>query len=127
MKVLIIDDEPDIRDYLTAVLEDNGYTAKPLTTDETFSDVIRSDRPDLIILDIMMPKRSGISIYKELRSTDEYKNIPIAIISGMMPEKSFKKGFGKLLNDDSIALPDGFIEKPVQLESLKELLDKILK
>ncbi len=126
MKIMIIDDEPDILDYLTAALEDNGYDTCTVDEDEPVDKVIRLCSPDLIVLDIMMPRRSGVSIYKELRSTPEFKTIPIAIISGMMPEKDFKKSFKNLVNDNTISIPDGFIEKPIQLKELLTLIRKLL-
>ncbi len=126
MKIMIIDDEPDILDYLMAALEDSGYDTCTVQEDESVDEAIQSCNPDLIILDIMMPRRSGVSIYKELRSTPEFRMIPIAIISGMMPEKDFKKGFENLVNDHTISLPDGFIEKPIQLMELLGLIKKLL-
>ena len=126
MKIMIIDDEPDVLDYLKAVLEDNGFDTCTIEENEPVDEAIQSYSPDLIILDIMMPRRSGVSIYKELRSTPEFKTIPIAIISGMMPEKDFKKSFQNLVNDNTISLPDGFIEKPIQLKELLELIQKLL-
>lgn len=128
MKVLVIDDEPDIRKYLTTLLEDEGYEAFSMDENDDFNDIITTLKPNLILLDIMMPKRSGISVYKELRSKNEFKDIPIVIITGMTPAKDFKEeGFKKIVNDDSIRLPDGFIEKPIQVAALHKLVNNILK
>ncbi|MBW1913824.1 MAG: response regulator, partial [Deltaproteobacteria bacterium] len=79
--IIIIEGEPDIRDYLTAVLEDKGYTICTVRENKNVIDAVRSHNPDLIILDIMMPQRSGISIYKELRTTHDISSIPIAMLS----------------------------------------------
>jgi len=127
MKILIIDDEPDIRTYLMAALEDSGYETFAVKENEPAQEVIKSYQPDLIILDIMMPKQSGISIYKELRSKPQFSNIPVAIISGMLPGKGFKTEFKKLINDNTISFPEGFIEKPFQLHILIELVGNLLK
>ena len=127
MKILIIDDEPDIRTYLMAALEDSGYETFAVKENEPATEAIKSHQPDLIILDIMMPKQSGISIYKELRSKPQFSNIPVAIISGMLPRKGFKTEFKKLINDNTISFPEGFIEKPFQLSTLIELVGNLLK
>jgi DNA-binding response OmpR family regulator len=127
MKILIIDDEPDIRTYLMAALEDSGYETFAVKENEPAQEAIKSYQPDLIILDIMMPKQSGISIYKELRSKPQFSNIPVAIISGMLPGKDFKTEFKKLINDTTIPFPEGFIEKPFQLRTLIELVGNLLK
>jgi twitching motility two-component system response regulator PilH len=86
-----------------------------------------AEEPDLIILDIMMPRRSGISMYKELRRTAAFNNIPIALISGMSPAKDFmEEEFKRLIDDDTIGPPDGFVEKPVKLPALMELVKQLL-
>ncbi len=80
---MIIDDEADIRLYLMTALEDNGYETCTIEENEPIHKAVSAKEPDLIVLDIMMPQRSGISMYKELRATAAFKNIPIALISGM--------------------------------------------
>jgi len=124
---MIIDDEPDIRIYLMAALEDNGYETCTIEKDEPFHKAVLAKEPDLIILDIMMPRRSGISMYKELRTTAAFRNIPIALISGMSEAKDFmEEGFEKLIDDNTIPPPDGFVEKPVKLPALMELVEQLL-
>jgi CheY-like chemotaxis protein len=126
-KIMIIDDEPDIRIRLMAALEDNGYETCTIEENEPFHNAVLAKEPDSIALDIMMPQRSGISMYKELRTTAAFKNIPIALISGMSPAKDFmEEEFKKLIDDDTIPPPDGFIEKPVKLPALMELVEKLL-
>lgn len=126
-KIMIIDDEPDILIYLMTILEDSGYTTCTVEENDKIVDEILKEKPDLIIIDIMMPKRSGISIYKELRSTEACIDIPIAFISGMAPEKDFiKKDFRELVNDREIAPPDGYIEKPVQVDALIDLVKQLI-
>jgi len=63
MNIMIIDDEQDIRAYLMAAVEDNGYETCTVEDNEEISNCIRENKPDLIVLDIMMPTRSGVSIY----------------------------------------------------------------
>jgi CheY-like chemotaxis protein len=124
---MIIDDEPDIRIYLMAALEDNGYETCTIEENEPFQKAVLAKEPDLIVLDIMMPQRSGISMYKELRTTAAFKSIPIALISGISEAKDFmEEGFKKLIDDDTIALPDGFVEKPVKLPALMQLVEQLL-
>jgi len=126
-KIMIIDDEPDIRIYLMAALEDNGYETCTIEDNEPILKAVLAKEPDLIILDIMMPQRSGISMYKELRRTAALKNIPIALISGMSEAKDFmEEGFEKLIDDHTISPPDGFVEKPVKLPALMELVEQLL-
>ena len=127
VKIMIIDDEADIRLYLMTALEDNGYETCTIEENEPIHKAVSAKEPDLIVLDIMMPQRSGISMYKELRATAAFNNIPIALISGMSPAKDFmEEEFKKLIDDDTIPPPDGFIEKPVKLPALMELIEQLL-
>jgi len=126
-KIMIIDDEPDISMYLSAVLEDNGYDTCLLGEKENVSDAVLDQKPDLIVLDIMMPRRSGVSIYKELRTGSRFRNIPIVLISGMPKAKDFmEEEMRNLVADDTIPLPDGLIEKPIKVPALIELIGKSL-
>lgn len=126
-KIMIIDDEPDIRTYLMAALQDSGYETCTIEENESIHKAVLAKEPDLIVLDIMMPQRSGISMYKELRTTAAFKSIPIALISGISPAKDFMEDeFKKLIDDETIPPPDGFIEKPVKLPALTELVEQLL-
>ena len=126
-KILIIDDEPDIRDYISAVLEDNGFEASATDGNEAAGRTTGQYRPDLIILDIMMPKRSGLSIYRELRTTPELKPIPVILISGLTRAGDFTEDeFAELIKDDNIPRPDAFIEKPVDIKVLLDTVHQLM-
>ncbi len=126
-KVLVIEDEADILIYLMAVLEDLGLEADTLQSEEPLSQSIQSARPDLILLDVMMPNRSGVSIYRELRSSDELRDIPVIIISGFSPESgNMADNFKNLISDNSIPAPNGFIDKPMNLDRLIHMVHEQL-
>jgi len=125
-KVMIIDDELDIRMYLEAALEDNGYQTCGVGESQSILDAVIDQEPDLIVLDIMMPRRSGVSVYKEFRTSEAFKNIPVVIISGMLVAKnSIEEEFKKLIGDETIPMPNGFIEKPIKLPALLGLVEKL--
>jgi DNA-binding response OmpR family regulator len=127
-KIMIIDDEPDILIYLMTILEDAGFETCTIEENDQFMEAVQSEQPDLIIIDIMMPKRSGMSIYREIRSSDKYKKIPVAFISGMTSAKDFMNNeFSKLIDDEAMPPPDGYIEKPVMVEDLIKLVEKLIK
>ena len=125
-KIMVIDDEPDIRIYLMTALGDRGYETCTIEENDPIDKAVLANKPDLIVLDIMMPRRSGISIYKELRRTEALKNIPIALISGMSPVNNFMEEINKKIDNGTISPPDGFIEKPVKLPAFMELVKKLL-
>jgi len=125
--IMIIEDETDIRDYLMAALEDNGYKTCSIEEHEPVSEAMAIHKPDMVIMDIMMPKRSGISIYKELRRSPEFSRIPVALITGVTLEIEFTgSGFRLFVDDPSMEPPDGIIEKPIDLLALLKLIEKLL-
>jgi two-component system, OmpR family, phosphate regulon response regulator PhoB len=123
-KIMIIDDEPDIQLYLMALLEDHGYEASTLSGGENITQAVRRIKPDLIILDIMMPKRSGLSMYKELRATSEFQDIPIAMISGMTPDQ-IENSLKQRMTDNAIPPPESFIEKPIDIDKFIKYIKKL--
>ncbi len=127
-KIMVIDDEPDIQIYLMAALEDRGYLPMTVEEEEAVTDAVQKEKPDLIILDIMMPRRSGISIYKELRSRKSTRDIPVALISGLESSKGMLTDeLINLIDNGAIDAPDGFIEKPVRLDDFLDLVAKLTK
>ena len=125
-KILIIEDEPDILTYLTAVLEDHGFNAYSMVDQMSLDETVKSLKPDLIMLDVMMPKRSGVSIYRELKSSPELKCIPVAIISGFSPEgDDMASGFHRMLPDGPVEAPNGFVDKPVDRQALITLARRL--
>jgi len=125
--IMIIDDEEDIRTYLTAVLEDSGFQTCTPEEEENVIESLQRQQPDLILLDIMMPRRSGISIYRDLRTTSGFEYIPVALISGIEKASGFFSGeFKTLMNEMNLKPPDGFIEKPIEIKQLIDVVEKIL-
>jgi CheY-like chemotaxis protein len=117
--VWVVDDEPDVLTYLTTALEDQGFTVRSFPGVDTFLDEALASPPDLVCLDIMMPNRSGLSLYRELRSSEALRRIPIVIVSGYSRHEEFmKEEFHRLLGSEDVPEPDGFIEKPVSLPDL---------
>lgn len=114
-RILIVEDEKDIAVYLETVLKVNGF--KPVVVYDVHSaqKIINDSSPDLISLDIMMPKESGITLYQSLKDNPATKNIPVIIVSGMGEEG--KLDFYSFINDKSIAEPDDFMEKPIGVDT----------
>jgi CheY-like chemotaxis protein len=124
-KILIVDDEPAAIDYASAVLEENGYIAISAEDGIEGMEKVRAERPDLILLDIMMPGKGGISMYQDLRKDEETKDIPVIVITGVARGQRFEERMMK--KAPGIPLPDGYIEKPMKPEGLLELIGKLLK
>jgi CheY-like chemotaxis protein len=123
-KILIIDDEPDVVTYLSTVLEASGYKSYATGDIRTAMEQVEHIHPDLICLDIVMPGETGITFYTRLRKNEQFKNIPVIIISGIVELEKFD--FHSYTKDDSIRQPECYMEKPIDVEKyiqkVKELV-----
>ena len=81
--ILVVDDELDIRDYLSSYLEDLGYDVRTAEDGTVAMEMIGEEKPDLILLDLMMPEETGTGLYRKLHHKKEYKDIPVIVISGV--------------------------------------------
>jgi two-component system phosphate regulon response regulator PhoB len=126
-KVLVVDDDVDIRKVVSKLVEKSGYITIEAKNGVEGMGKVREDKPDLIILDILMPKESGIRMYRELKSEEALKDIPVIILSAI-PKKSFFRS-QKVLDEfagQSVPEPEAYIEKPEEPEELIALMKKIL-
>jgi len=82
-KILIIDDEKDMRVYLEALFRKAGYDTETAENGEEGQWLAEANQPDLITLDILMPKKSGIKAYRGLRSSEKTASIPIVVLTGL--------------------------------------------
>ena len=125
--VLSVDDEAQTREFLSVVLEENGYTPVQATDGEQAIDIIRQQKPDLIILDIMMPRQSGIKMYRELKNSESLRDIPVIILSGL-PRRTLLQAKAAMTRSsgENIPDPEAFLEKPVTPERLLASIREIL-
>ena len=127
-RVLVVDDELDMRTFITTLLETEGF--KPIPAEDGIKglEVARERKPALIILDVMMPRESGITMYREIKTDPELKNIPVIMLSALAKKTFFHSQ--KVLNDykgEKIAEPEAYIEKPPEPEELLEAINNLLK
>jgi two-component system, OmpR family, phosphate regulon response regulator PhoB len=126
-KVLVVDDEPDMRVFLSTLLETNGFKALSASDGRRGLEIAQESSPSLIILDVMMPRESGISMYRELKLAPALKNIPVIMLSAIS-RKTFLHSLG-VLGDrmgEPIPEPTAYIEKPPEPEELLGVIRKSL-
>ena len=82
-RILVIDDDPDIIMFNKSVVEENGHTALEAPNGEEGFKILKKEKPDLVILDVLMPRRSGVRLYRELKTDKSIKHIPVIILSGI--------------------------------------------
>ena len=126
-KVLVVDDDPDVRLFSVTVLEENGYSPLEAANGEEGLKMIKNEKPELIILDVLMPRQSGIRLYRELKTDKKYKDIPIIILSGIA-KKTFMRSQKALTEFGGKEVPEPrvYLEKPVEPEILAQEINKIL-
>lgn len=119
--VLIIDDEPDTLTFFSTLLQDNGYNTITAENGEEGMKKLHESIPDLITLDITMPEMSGVKYYRTLRENEEWKSIPIIIITGISDD------FEKFISSRSqVPPPNGYISKPVEEAQLLDLVQDLI-
>jgi len=118
-KILIVDDEEDIQKLLKIRLEQEGFAVLIAGDGEKGIKIAELEMPDLVILDIMMPKIDGYSCLKEIRRIQKTRDIPILMMSGKEEEKVRDLfAFQKI---------SGYLEKPFELDNLVAKAKEILK
>ena len=86
-KIMVIDDDPIVVKYLKALFDDNGYETLVAYDGTEAEDLVKQTKPDLITLDLEMPKEWGPRFYRKMRKDEELKDIPVIVISGLSNPK----------------------------------------
>ena len=119
--VLVVDDDPDALDFLTTVLEDHGYATMPANDGAEAIAYLEATTPDLVTLDITMPEKSGVAVYRKLRSEERLEAVPVIIVTGISDD------FEKFISTRrQVPPPEGYVHKPVDHEKLLELVGELL-
>ncbi len=144
-KVMVVDDDEKTVKFLTAALEENGYEAISAYNGKDGLEMIQNEKPDLAILDVMMPKKTGFVLFKQLRRDENLKNMPIIMLTGVAevledldagsgdtherPFDSLREAMRKSINEmreEGLVKPDMFIDKPIDpelvIEKVRELI-----
>ena len=142
-KVLVIDDDENTVRFLSVALRKNGYEAIGAHDGKEGLQKVEESNPDLIVLDIMMPKKTGWVVFRQLRTNEEYKSIPVIMltaVAGVLEEQDSLAeeepewdGLRDLLRkaiqhmrEESLERPEMFVDKPVKpdelIKSIRELI-----
>lgn len=124
--ILVIEDEPDVQTYLVTLFEENGYEVLRASDGKEGEALLAKKKPDLICLDILMPQKSGIALYRELRKNPELKAIPVVMVTGFRADEFPGVDFKKFVYERSVPGPEGYVEKPIDKELLLRTVRRIL-
>lgn len=117
--ILVVDDDPDLVESVSMKLESKGYRVAKAYDGVEAWDKIKAERPTLIILDVMMPRKNGYVLCDEIKKSDEYKDIVVVLLTAVADAV---KNTSYTHMDGKNTLADDFIPKPIDLDKLMEIV-----
>jgi CheY-like chemotaxis protein len=121
-RILVVDDEADVREYLKAALEDAGFTVAVAADGIAALDSVRQSAPDLISLDLVMPRHSGAKFYRDLQKDKRLSKIPVLIVTGHARDEMGRADF----NEMTMSGPGIYLEKPVKPDAYVSAVRRLL-
>jgi two-component system alkaline phosphatase synthesis response regulator PhoP len=119
-KILVVDDEPDVASLLTLMLKSQGYAVITAGDGQEALEKARGEAPDLILLDVMLPRMDGYKVARMLKFDENYSQIPIIMLTAKIQDRDKQTGLEMGAND--------YLTKPFDtaalLDKIKVLLDK---
>jgi len=121
--ILIVDDDPDIREGISAVLETREYRIATANDGLQCMELIREETPELLILDMMMPRMDGFAVIRELRADPQYAGLPIIILTTVIEDAAYRR----YELETGIAMDvQAYIEKPAPPDELLRRVSAIV-
>ncbi|MBI5498824.1 MAG: response regulator [Deltaproteobacteria bacterium] len=124
--ILVVDDEPNVREYLRAILEDAGFRVLVAGDGEEALRLIKSKKPDFISLDLVMPRKSGHRLLYELRRSKELSRIPVLVVTAHARDDLGKNDIKDLLDNRIMSGPGTYLEKPVNPRTYVDAIRRAL-
>jgi two-component system OmpR family response regulator/two-component system alkaline phosphatase synthesis response regulator PhoP len=123
-RVLVVDDDPDIIDYFSSFLEDNGYQVGAASSSAAALHVIDEFEPDVVLIDVMMPGRSGLDLLVTLRRSSKWSRVPLVVVTGndQILQDECQSYLG---SHEGVPGPDGVLAKPIDRSVLLAVLRQL--
>jgi CheY-like chemotaxis protein len=121
-RILVVDDEADVRDYLSTALSDAGFQVETACDGAEALAAVRRNPPDLISLDLVMPRHSGAKFYRELQKDPKLHKIPVLVVTGHARDDLGRADF----DDMTMSGPGVYLEKPVRPTSYVSAVRRLL-
>lgn len=143
-KVLVVDDDVSTVKFFSLALSESGYDAIGAYDGREGLELVKEAPPDLIVLDVMMPRRSGFVFFKQLRKDPEYAKIPVVMVTGVAEElekqmtdteigedsyDGLKQSLAytiKKMRDEGLVKPEKFVDKPIEPEDLVAAVKELI-
>lgn len=124
--VLVVDDEPNVREYLAALLEDSGFNAVRAADGVEALTMIKERKPDFISLDLVMPRKPGQKLLYELRKDRELSRIPVLVVTAHAKTDLGKHDLQDILDSSVMSGPGTYMEKPVDPQNYVRSIQRTL-
>ncbi len=124
--VLVVEDEPDVRYFLQTVLEDAGFKVITAEDGEKAWETIAAKKPDFITLDLILPRRSGRRLLRDLKADSALAKIPVLLITAHAKDGLGSEGPEDVLNNFILEGPGRLLEKPVKPADLVRCVSETL-
>ncbi len=121
-RVAVVDDEADVAAYVCVALTDSGCETLGISSPEDAVATMRDFRPDLVCLDLVMPGRTGASIYVDLQSDPLLAGVPVLILSGV----DARDELDGAIADADLPPPAGYLDKPLDIEAVVDAVRRIV-
>ncbi len=125
-KILVVDDEPDVRNFLVTCIEDAGFRVETAANGDEALQKIEAEPPDLMTLDMVMPRKSGIQVMRTLRENPKFKNLPVIVITAHAHDEFGSEDLKSFNAFVSGHRPRYTMEKPVSPHKLVKAICEIL-
>jgi two-component system phosphate regulon response regulator PhoB len=144
-KVLVIDDDENTIKFVSVALRQNGYEAVAARDGKEGLEIIEREIPDCIVLDVMMPRKTGFALFRQLKKDEKYNRIPVIMLTGVadvledLEQKkgdTFERPYDSLreklrdtvrdLKGEGLIKPEMFIDKPIDPEKLIEKVRELV-
>ena len=121
--ILIVDDDPDILEGILMILETQPYRLATARDGKQCMEMVAEETPDLLILDLLMPRMDGWGVIREMRSNPKYAKVPIMILSTVIEDASHRR----YELETGMAMDiQGYIQKPARPADLIQRIEKLL-
>jgi CheY-like chemotaxis protein len=126
-KILVVDDEPDVRVYLSRLFRENGYAVDCASDGEEAAAAVARERPDLITLDLSMPNKSGVRFYREMKSDESLRGIPVVLVTGVTGLGGSSEDTARFYSTRRhVPPPEGFVPKPVDQDEILAVVKRLI-
>lgn len=144
-RVLLVDDDRNTVKYLSVLLKDNGYEPVAAYDGSEGFRKAKETRPDLIVLDVMMPKKSGFVLFQQLRNDEQYEDTPVLMLTGVSgvleeleehKDEVFERSYDTLrealkkeireMRDNGLVRPEMFVDKPVDHDAFLDRVRQLI-